>query len=522
MNKKRLYLISLILLNLLGGMNLLQRLLKTLNSDSLYPLVLYRDLFIDGFSLSGWVLPPAPYFFPDLFILFPLIYILPAMGIAMIGYGLFVISINITFISKLLHPLIHNRTISLTAALITNLLIMSFMHTSRGLQLAEIILLPSFHGGAFVAGLILLMSTFSQSMYKHPMLYYSSIFLITFFSAVSDLIFIVQFIIPLIITAICFYPFLPISKRQLLFTNAILILSTLIGRFFISTLITKRIITVIKPNLYYNQSWQDIMNSLTLFGHDIFNILLQNPGFLVIQVIYIVLTFHFIYSRVKQKSNPLPALTIWHIFTLISIAFTITPPILTGLWMSQTEIRYIIPFFLFPAWTVAAYAISFSILHKKKAIVFTNALIITYAILNIFSDLTKIRPTDFTLPYPAKVKYIDSIARKHNLTHGFSDYWNAKYLTFHSKEDIRINQLHNSLIPYFWINNRDWYWKTPKGQGKEKIHYRFIITNRLNKALIIKHCGNPSIIEKNEGLEIFIYKDDLNSIFKQLSERYFR
>ncbi len=521
MNKKTLFLLSLFSLNLFGGINLLQRLLKTLNSDSLYPLVLYRDLFIDGFSLSGWVLPPAPYFFPDLFILFPFIFILPGMGIAVIAYGLFVFSINITFISNLFHSLTHNRTVSLIAAFITNLLIICFFHTSRGLQLAEIILLPSFHGGVFIAGLILLFIIFFQSKLKQPLLYYSSISLITFLSAASDLIFIVQFIIPFIMTSSIFYRSLPLSKRHVLITNAIVILSTIAARIFISTLIAKRIITVIKPNLYYNKSWQDILDSCIRFSHDIFNILLHNPGFLVIQVIHMVLIFHFIYSLVKRNSNLSPVLTIWHTFALISMACTITPPILTGLWMSETEIRYIIPVFLFPAWTVTAYVIGFSFLHNKFTFYLINTIIITCSIFYIFPDLARIRPNDFTLPYPAKAKYIDTIARKHNLTHGFSDYWNAKYLTFYSKEDIRINQLHHSLIPYFWINNMDWYWKTPEGQENEKIHYRFIITNRLNKTLILKHCGNPSIIEKNEGLEIFIYENDLNATFKQLTDRYF-
>ena len=95
---------------------------------------------------------------------------------------------------------------------------------------------------------------------------------------------------------------------------------------------------------------------------------------------------------------------------------------------------------------------------------------------------------------------LDAHVDKYGLKYGLSDYWNAKPLTLFSKRALRVNQTGKTLGTAYWINNYYWYF------GKDKSpEYNFIITDRLDRKLILKKYGSPAHTLYCAGSEIFIY-----------------
>ena len=98
--------------------------------------------------------------------------------------------------------------------------------------------------------------------------------------------------------------------------------------------------------------------------------------------------------------------------------------------------------------------------------------------------------------YPDNIRCLDNIAKKENMENGLSDYWNAKYITLFSKQNIFVNQInYTDLRPVNILNNRYWY--------KDR-KYSFIVVDKLDEAKIRTIYGNPlQIIDC--GWNIFIY-----------------
>ena len=78
----------LILLIFVGLLASSSHLLCGLNSDSLYLVTFYRDLFVDHYSILGWNLTPAPYFFPDMMLFSLMLFLAGDVGFEFALYSI--------------------------------------------------------------------------------------------------------------------------------------------------------------------------------------------------------------------------------------------------------------------------------------------------------------------------------------------------------------------------------------------------------------------------------------------------
>jgi hypothetical protein len=109
--------------------------------------------------------------------------------------------------------------------------------------------------------------------------------------------------------------------------------------------------------------------------------------------------------------------------------------------------------------------------------------------------------------YPQKVECMDSLAREHGLKAGVATYWEAKYISMFSKEDLRIFTIFESLSPWYHVMNDNWYYFEDGSKEKPRI-FNFLITKNIHYENIEKYLGQPvDTLHCPPGLEIFTFND---------------
>jgi hypothetical protein len=144
-----------IFLLMLGWLRLLHRAIAVhWNSDLFFIRSLYEDAFVNGRGLAGWNLPPAPYFFPDMLLLFPSFALNDSLFGGYLLYGALLIPIFLLGVHTLMRELGAPAQRAAVATFSAALLFVAAMQGTHPSML--VFFLPIFHAGAAVAGVWLL------------------------------------------------------------------------------------------------------------------------------------------------------------------------------------------------------------------------------------------------------------------------------------------------------------------------------------------------------------------------------
>jgi hypothetical protein len=190
----------LIVLGLLTGAKLR---LHSMSSDILYLVGLYRDLFVDGYDVSRWNLTPAPYVFPDMALLFPLLLVMPDIGYAFTLYSILFFAAFLVILVKIASNLAHSFFAAFAYTCSAALLLVALTHQSK---LSELLFLPTVHAGAMFSGFMMLAIFLKAIRSGFSFLLATGFFLVAFLGILSDLLIIPQFVAPLAMAAaiLCF------------------------------------------------------------------------------------------------------------------------------------------------------------------------------------------------------------------------------------------------------------------------------------------------------------------------------
>ncbi len=170
------------------------------NSDLYFIASVYRDLFENGRGLEGWNLPPAPYFFPDVVLLFPAFAITGSLigGYLVYGAILFVALLGGVF------ALFRSMGIDRDRAAFSTLLAgLAFVAAMQGAHPASLVtFLPIFHAGSAVVALWIaaLFSTGIRSGFSRRLC--AIIIALSTAIALSDLFSVFQIFIPIALTTL--------------------------------------------------------------------------------------------------------------------------------------------------------------------------------------------------------------------------------------------------------------------------------------------------------------------------------
>ena len=472
------------------------------SSDTLYLPSVYQDLFIDGNTLAGWELNPAPNIFPDMIIYSLLMFLIG--GKFLLASLLFAI-IQYYFILFLIYKLVRfrfNKKETLINLGIGNLLLTLFFFNyleSGNLRLAFQVLSNSYHLGSFIntllATYLILSYIKTKSIWK--LIVFSLLIILASF---SDKLFIANFtgsglVIYLFTGVINKFRF----PRVIHIIALISIISSIIG-YSIYSFIPSGYLTFGTPYsssatiesriLSFKNQWFHFYQIATETWSGFFIILL-----LLLSIIGLVVIFF----KTKSQKNS----SFW-ISSILLIYFggLIFIPSITGSYIGLDCIRYNINLYLV-ALVILPFIGSYFSLNKLFTLISSSFIIGCIVLISYnFSSLKNI--TNYNSHYPEVIETLDELKREYNLKNGISEYWYAKFNTMFSKEDLRIYSTHFNLRAYYHVTNLNWFYTNSDGSAAV---FNFVIAeNEITVEEVKKVFENVEVISKN-GLTICLTPD---------------
>jgi hypothetical protein len=200
------------------------------NSDLLIIPSLFKDIFINNNHYKDWFLSPAPHFFPDMVLYLPTIYLFKQIYLQFLAYICLILLLTY-FIIKHTYRLFFSKNNSTFFALtaISSLFVLAFTLISPYM----FFMVPATHYGEFIMGLLLIIITTKMISnrkfnFKKYVEYSISVLLILACSA-SDLLFIIQFVIPIFLSYIIIYLKKYIQFSRFVLLSALCIVPSVIG-----------------------------------------------------------------------------------------------------------------------------------------------------------------------------------------------------------------------------------------------------------------------------------------------------
>jgi hypothetical protein len=469
------------------------------NSDTLYLASIYKDLFEDGTGFRGWNLNGAPNFFPDMLMYFvvrvfagdfKLAYVI----FSIIQYCLIVLLLGNLF--KGINPKINRNYITLFNLLFPVYLLATILHGS--FQYTFDVFSQSYHNGCFINTLIAL-NFFFRYINQQKKQYLAWTLVFVFLGIFNDRLFLVTFFIPII--TVWLFNIIWLKNKWITRAGWTVTATFILGLIAFSATKSNPIYSCIS----LGTKFMNIKNA----GPSLHNLLSQHTDFIVradlrglITILTILSYFTLIYlvfcifkqtGRFKNlKNRPQPEL-VFILFSLTSVFITLFTPVINGYYLGPSCIRYTTFSFFLSMFNVVF--IVYYWRNSKNEIwqpwvigtliaFYLTVIVVTIISKPVFSNINKV-----ITYYPEKVKTIDEFAKKHELKYGVAGYWDAKYTTMFSKEDLRVYTIYNSKLKlWYHVMNSNWYYDYAKGKYNHPV-FNFLIINEIDPREIKQNFG---------------------------------
>ena len=471
------------------------------HADALYLPALYRDL-ASGQDLSGWSLPPAPYFFPDMLVFFGLNRVLGDFHLAILAYGLTQILLFIFGLISLSRLITSLDPYIESLVLLAGALFFLYYYATR-FHLLSLMLISAHHFGGIVVGagcLAILTSTF-----EHPhidgkvVLHVLMALLFSTLTVASDMLYIIHFLVPAMLSVCLLVALTAITYRRALVYSS-LCLSLPLGR-VLNRMLVGSDTAVALPTFNFHNLWTGLLELISWIQ----SFWLPRP-LLSLAAISFVGTIGLVFTGIVRERKRC-AKPIQRLFVLSFLVFQLFACVLSVLYLGKVTQRYLLPLVIMPTFfgwplLIAAACKPMSILNNQLG----SKIVAFVVILTCLGILARIgiapQIGQLVNYYPDLVRCMDDQTRQRHLQNGLSNYWQAKYISMLSHNDLHVIQLDADLHPFYWVNNRHWY-EQP---------FEFIVIDprqpegsRLDRGKIIDRFGWPDDSFWCGSSEILIY-----------------
>jgi hypothetical protein len=106
-------------------------------------------------------------------------------------------------------------------------------------------------------------------------------------------------------------------------------------------------------------------------------------------------------------------------------------------------------------------------------------------------------------PYPREIRRFDSFCAKHGLRHGLATYWQARRVTWLSRQGVTMHAILPDLRIEPWLVNVWAYQRDPVTGAPPE--FSFVIANGLDRGRLREVFGRPRLQRHFEGLEVWVY-----------------
>ncbi len=505
-------------------------------SDIISVPYMYKDLFFFGGHLSQWNFAPTMGFFPDIFVYFPLSWLLNSPKTALSVFAAYQFLLFF-FLNIYLGKRSCQNNSGAGYLLAFSGFILCFLYAIG--QLQQNILYAGALSGHFgtacmiFVGLIFIYNTLNTKGYLQ-LLNFILLTLLCLLTTVSDLLFITQFICPAFISIIIVGNLFDKSKRKALtINNCILIITTIVSLVILHNsrhvlgfhiIGDDKIVRRYTPSQLATATWY-LWHKLSIFAK-------ANPLFMLSFVSFFVvgLTYGIKLFIKRIKFGVLSSENFYFIFTLCFLVSLIICGYLSQIFLDNVlvsqdpSLRSLQPVLLFPVFTgIPILLAQFSNLGLCFRKYFTWIIIAFILTVVLFVPVTSINKLlDY---YPPGVACLDHYAKTYNLKNGVSQYWYAKIFSFLSKANVNLAAINATKPEKFQPS----LWYTTLNSLKNK-DFTFVMFNNSNqgvftKAEILQHYGEPKQIlscAKFNGspLTLFLYSNsDIRKHWRKLPDR---
>lgn len=423
------------------------------NADLLYLPVVFQDLFYHGGHYIDWSLAPIPYFFPDWFI-FAIAFVLSKQVYVQL---LIVACLNVLLLYLAIR-LIYQEFFSKFKAILfalTSLSIFIFL-SIKYIQPFEAVFLPNIHVGSFTVGLfyigIQLKLLAKQEINQCSTLLFFAV-LISLATGMSDLLYILQFTLPVFLIYLFFFIKRRINYQQVLLFSFLPLLFSLFGGWLIKHIVHRSslwsyLLGFPSINTF---SFLSIKEDFSLF---ILNFLKKLSSFISLGFLIFYIGLFIIFFVTCFRKNKSFKLDTKIIFLTGFIFLSILIAIFSA-GLESPAIRYIYPFFYFPILTF--FWISYLFSNKIKQYWAYAALLIGFIFLILlakmgFSYINHLKK-DY---YPDDIRCIDNALRGEGHK-GIGLYWQAFPISMATKENVKVVPIQRNLSPFSFIANIKWF-----------------------------------------------------------------
>jgi hypothetical protein len=494
------------------------------DSDQLLIPNFFKDIFLNNNHYNDWFLSPAPHFFPDMILYFPIIFVCKDIYLQFLVY-IHLILLLTYFIIKYIYQLYFSKKKSTFFALtvISSLFVLAFTVNTPYMWLP----MPAAHYGEFLIGLLLIIIITklldnNELNFKKYFLYSNSAILI-FASSASDLLFIIQFVIPFFISYIFLYIKKYINFGKFLLISTLCIIPAMIGGLLSKYIVPHEILYGYLAPSAQKISLNTINIQLSAFLAAIKIAIKYLPGnvFLIFYLSLFFIIGMILFNKTKIRNFSF-SIRIIFLCTVIFLSIIINAVVLC-LFTQPSVIteRYLIPLYSFP------YILFFLPLYflenyqdKYKIITFIFYIILINSIIGPLKLIVhdKIKPK--LEYYPEEIKCIDKSLQEYG-NHGVAEYWDANVVSILSKKNIEVVSLNARLEPVFFATNSTKFSKPSS----------FVIISHakplfdLNTNIVYATYGNPKKIIRCGEKTLLIYpknsiKTPQNQLFSQSGDSF--
>lgn len=452
---------------------------STFNSDAMGVPYLFRDIFIDGGHFKDWQMSSAPTLFPDMVIYYLLFQMFgnDFLTITFV-YGLIqtllVSGLSVYIFRKLVKG--RNREFSWMIPLFLSFVFFESYYILNDQMLGFLMTMYCYHTGAFVCTLLSLSIVISdlKLKVKAPL-----IFVVAGLSIYSDLLYVIMFIAPILVLQFVQFGYKGIR-------TSVLYASLVIGGAIVGYYVFKA--NSANYNSVGNQFDMSRTKTCVALMYQQVEYEFRKVGFqsMLTYATFIVPLLAFpIVIIFRKKLDPALKYFIW--FYILFTVITISVPLIIGSYDSMDKIRYISGAYFFSAVVLTFFSsLILNIISRfvwvKAAVSYAIILVFFFTAFNKFSGGGLVNYFSY---YPPKIRAMDELCKENGLTRGVGYYWNAKWSSMFSRNNITVVTVYPAGNIYEYGSNREWYFKgtydfvIPEGMDTAEIRKNFVILDTL-------------------------------------------
>lgn len=500
-----------------------------ISSDTLYPVNLFSDLFLDGYAVSGWRFSIAPCWFPDLLLagMFMAVTrnaILATLLAGFVQMGLLVGALRLC--RKAIG--IGGSGVQDVFLLATAVGITLYVADHPGVTYPGLyqFFLPQTHVGSmlvvlYALGLGLLMMSPRRPSSQQPRYIFVIYGALCLLGGLSNLLFFVQLLAPLTVSVAIAVFFGLTCIRQSWSPILIGWPSAILG-----AVLNRVLFNAADVATQAGARPDRILTALDTFMRGLVAHLLAADWLHIVAVVWLLICSAYPLYLLRQLAlggpkaveQQRPIAFVFFLACLLSAVFSAGAIVgggsngLVEFKDYRWSLHYMHQLFLLPLFSlplVLSWGIHLTLSGRWAHR--TAVIVATVAVLLPVYKLTASPGGGWPIQSytPPLVRFMDDLASREHLRYGYAGYWQARLITLLSKRDLRAYAVDGDIKPFLWANNIQWYSQSLEDRRKRP-PVDFVVLDdpfwKISREAAVRALGEPLREERFGDTRVLIYK----------------